>query len=112
MREFVMSIGGAAAAAREKRGVVDPATGEVFDRAPVCSREQLDQAMAAAQAAGGGGRDDGAGVAALRAAADAVAAARDELAAVLSREQGKPLAAAQFEVTETARWLAASAELE
>jgi acyl-CoA reductase-like NAD-dependent aldehyde dehydrogenase len=50
MREFVMSIGGAAAVARERRGVVDPVAGEVFAQAPVCSWEQLDQAMAAAQA--------------------------------------------------------------
>jgi len=101
MREFVMSIGGAAAVAQEKRGVVDPAAREVFAQAPVCSREQLDQAMAAAQAAAGWGQDDGARVAALQAAADAVAATRDDLAVVLSREQGKPLQAAQFEVAET-----------
>jgi acyl-CoA reductase-like NAD-dependent aldehyde dehydrogenase len=112
MREFVMSIGGAAAVAQEKHGVVDPAAGEVFAQAPVCSREQLDQAMAAAQAAAGWGQDDGARVAALQAAADAVAAARDDLAVVLSREQGKPLQAAQFEVAETARWLSAAAALE
>jgi acyl-CoA reductase-like NAD-dependent aldehyde dehydrogenase len=112
MREFVMSTGGAAAAAQEKRGVVDPATGEVFAQAPVCSREQLDQAMAAAQAAAGWGKDDEARVTALQAAADAVAAARDELAVLLSREQGKPLQAAQFEVAETARWLSAAAGLE
>ena len=68
--------------------------------------------MAAARAAGGWGRDGEVRVAALREAADAVTAARDELAPVLSREQGKPLQAAQFEVTETARWLAASADLE
>jgi acyl-CoA reductase-like NAD-dependent aldehyde dehydrogenase len=112
MREFAMSIGGAAVAAKEKRGVVDPATAEVFAEAPACTREQLDQAMAAAQAAGGWGGDGQARVTALLAAADAVAAARDELAAVLSREQGKPLQAAEFEVAETARWLSAAAGLE
>jgi acyl-CoA reductase-like NAD-dependent aldehyde dehydrogenase len=112
MREYAMSIGGATAAAKEQRGVVDPATGEVFAQAPACSREQLDQAMAAAQAAADWGRDDGARVAALEAAAGAVAAARDELAVVLSQEQGKPLQAAQFEVAETARWLSAAAGLE
>jgi len=111
MREFVMTIGGAAAA-KEKRGVVDPATGEVFAEAPACSREQLNQAMAAAQAAAGWGKDDAARVTALHAAADAIAASRDELAAVLSREQGKPLQAAEFEVAETARWLSAAAGLE
>jgi acyl-CoA reductase-like NAD-dependent aldehyde dehydrogenase len=87
MREYAMSIGGAAAAAKEQRGVVDPATGEVFAQAPACSREQLDQAMAAAQAAADWGRDDGARVAALEAAAGAVAAARDELAVVRRRSR-------------------------
>ena len=99
MREFVMTIGGAPAGAREYLGVVDPATGEVFAQAPSCNREQLGQAMAAARAAASWGRDGKVRVAALREAADAVTAARDELAAVLSREQGKPLQAAQFEVT-------------
>src|ERR1700689_2036979 len=112
MREYTMSIGGAGVASPEQLGVVDPATGEVFAQAPVCRRKQLDRAMASAQAAVGWGSDDHVRGPALRAAADAVAAARDELAAGLSREQGKPVAAAQFEVTETARWLAASAELE
>ena len=107
-----MTIGGAPAGARECLGVVDPAIGEVFAQAPSCTREQLGQAMAAARAAASWGRDGKVRVAALREAADAVTAARDELAAVLSREQGKPLQAAQFEVTETARWLAASADLE
>jgi acyl-CoA reductase-like NAD-dependent aldehyde dehydrogenase len=107
-----MSIGGAAAAAEEKLGVVDPATGAVFAEAPACTREQLGQAMTAAQAASGWGRDDEARVTALLAAADAVAAARDELAAVLSAEQGKPLQAAEFEVAETARWLSAAAGLD
>jgi acyl-CoA reductase-like NAD-dependent aldehyde dehydrogenase len=112
MREFAMTIGGGRAGAREYLGVVDPATGEVFAQAPSCTREQLGQAMAAARAAASWGRDGKVRVAALHAAADAATAARDELAAVLSREQGKPLQAAQFEVTETARWLAASADLE
>ena len=47
----MMTIGGTAAGAREHCGVVDPAAGQVFAQAPVCTREQLDQAMAAARCA-------------------------------------------------------------
>jgi acyl-CoA reductase-like NAD-dependent aldehyde dehydrogenase len=112
MREFAMSIDGAAVAAQQTFGVIDPATGQVFADAPECTRQQLGDAMAAAAAAGDWGQDDQARVAALRQAADAVAAAQPDLAPILAREQGKPLQAAAFEVAETARWLSASADLE
>jgi acyl-CoA reductase-like NAD-dependent aldehyde dehydrogenase len=112
MREFAMSIGGAGVAAEQTFGVVDPSTGEVFAEAPECTRAQLDEAVAAAAVARDWGMDDRTRVAALLKAADAAAAAQDELAAILAREQGKPLQAAAFEVAETARWLRASADLE
>jgi acyl-CoA reductase-like NAD-dependent aldehyde dehydrogenase len=111
MREFAMSIDGTAVAAQQTFGVIDPATGEAFADAPECTREQLDDAMAAAAAAHDWGQDDQVRVAVLGRAADAVAAAQDELAPILAREQGKPLQAAAFEVAETARWLRASADL-
>jgi acyl-CoA reductase-like NAD-dependent aldehyde dehydrogenase len=112
MSEFAMSIGGAAVAARQTFGVTDPSTAEVFADAPDCTRDELDSAMVAAAAARDWGQDDQARVAALSKAADAVAAAQDELAPILAREQGKPLQAAAFEVAETARWLSAAADLE
>src|SRR6202012_1760340 len=112
MREFAMSIDGAAVAAQQTFGVIDPATGEVFADAPECTRQQLDDAMAAGAAAPARGQDDQARVAALSLAADAVASSQEELAPILAREQGKPLQAAAFEVAETARWLRASADLE
>src|ERR1700744_4860203 len=112
MREFAMSIDGAAVAAQQTFGVVDPATGQVFADAPECTRRQLGDAMAAAAAARDWGQDDQARVTAPRQAADAVAAAQPELAPILAREQGKPLQAAAFEVAETARWLSAAAGLE
>ncbi|MDT7711219.1 MAG: hypothetical protein QOG20_6826 [Pseudonocardiales bacterium] len=112
MGEAAMTIDGKTVAAPQRFGVVDPATGEVFAQAPDCSREQLGDAMDAASNAAGWAEDEGVRIAALTAAADAVLAAQDDLAAVLSREQGKPLKAAGFEVAETARWLRASADLE
>lgn len=107
-----MTIGGKPVAGVENVGVVDPARAEVFAQAPQCSREQLDEAMQAAATACGWATDDRVRVEALLAAAGALAAGRDELAELLSREQGKPLKAAGFEVDETARWLRASADLE
>jgi hypothetical protein len=39
MPELAMTIGGTAIATKEKFGVVDPATGQTFARAPACTRE-------------------------------------------------------------------------
>ncbi len=69
--------------------------------------------MLAAQGAAGAWRADvDARRAALRAAASAALAAADDLAAILTAEQGKPLKAAAFEVAEMARWLEYSAGLD
>jgi acyl-CoA reductase-like NAD-dependent aldehyde dehydrogenase len=108
-----MTIGGHVVAAESTFGVVDPATGEEFARAPECSREQLDAAMDAATRAGRGWRSDEAGrVAGLHAVADALDKDAEELAGLLTAEQGKPLGAARYEVSETSRWLRAAAALE
>jgi acyl-CoA reductase-like NAD-dependent aldehyde dehydrogenase len=83
--------------------VIDPATGETFDDAPDQHPDDLDAVVARAHAAWPGWRaDPGARSAALRAAADAVAAAGADLAPLLTREQGKPLAEAHAEVARTA----------
>ena len=47
MSEFFMSIGGEAVAAKETFGVVNPASGEVFEQAPDCTSDQLDAAFEA-----------------------------------------------------------------
>ena len=108
-----MTIDGRATPASETFGVVDPATGQVFATAPDCSREQLDTALEGAHHAGRAWRaDEGARVAALNAMADAIDAHADELAALLTAEQGKPLTPAGFEVSETSRWVRAAASLE
>jgi acyl-CoA reductase-like NAD-dependent aldehyde dehydrogenase len=107
-----MTIGGRTVSSDRTSGVVDPATGEVFAEAPSCSGDQLDEAMTAAQEAHDWGSDDRTRVELLRAAADAVQAHQQRLAAILSQEQGKPLRAATYEVGEAARWLRAAADLE
>ncbi|MFG2508162.1 aldehyde dehydrogenase family protein [Streptomyces rubiginosohelvolus] len=105
--------GPAQAAAGERFTVLDPATGEVFDEAPDQRAQELDAAVNQAHEAWRSWRSDPAArAAALLASADAVEAAGQELAPLLTREQGKPLTESYAEITRTAarlRWFAAAA---
>jgi acyl-CoA reductase-like NAD-dependent aldehyde dehydrogenase len=98
------------------REVLDPATGEVVGRVANRTAEDLDQAVARARAAqpAWGSRTDADRVDLLLRAADAVEAAAEPLAELLSREQGKPLNGpnARFEVGACAAWLRATAATE
>lgn len=108
-----MTIGGDLVSTTRQFGVINPATGQVFEEAPDSSRDQMDAAVAAARAAGPAwAREEGARLVALRAAADAIDARGAEIAELLMREQGKPRGAAAYEVSETTRWLRASADLD
>ncbi|MEU2549127.1 aldehyde dehydrogenase family protein [Streptomyces roseolus] len=92
--------------------VVDPATGETFDAAPDQQPGELDDLVARTRRAWHGWRaDPAARTAALRGAADAVEAAGDDLARLLTREQGKPLAESYAEVARTAARLRYFADL-
>lgn len=97
------------------RTILDPATGEIVGEAPVHNLEYLEQAVVGAQAAQPAwaalGHD--ARSAALLKAADAVERSAEELARILSREQGKPLNGpnARFEVGACAAWLRAAATI-
>ncbi|MFD3334802.1 aldehyde dehydrogenase family protein [Streptomyces sp. NPDC058700] len=92
--------------------VVDPATGEAFDEAPDQQPGELDDVLARAERAWHGWRaDPAARTAALRASADAVETAGDDLARLLTREQGKPLAESYAEVARTAARLRYFADL-
>ncbi|MEU3448829.1 aldehyde dehydrogenase family protein [Streptomyces thermolilacinus] len=83
--------------------VIDPATGEVFAETPDQQPDELDAVVDRADRAWHGWRaDPAARTAALRSAADAVEAAADDLARLLTREQGKPLAESHAEVARTA----------
>jgi acyl-CoA reductase-like NAD-dependent aldehyde dehydrogenase len=99
----------------ETRTILDPATGTVVGHAPVHTVEDLENVVAAAKAAQPAwaalGHD--ARSAALLKAADAVERSAEELARILSREQGKPLNGpnARFEVGACAAWLRAAATL-
>lgn len=107
---------GAIPAAPESRDILDPATGEVVAAAPVHTLADLEAAVASARLAqpewaalGHAERS-----AYLLKAADAVDAAAEGLAELLSREQGKPLNGpnARFEVGACAAWLRATASFE
>jgi acyl-CoA reductase-like NAD-dependent aldehyde dehydrogenase len=95
------------------REIHDPATGEVVGRVSVSSVEDLDAAVASARAAqpAWAARSDQERIDLLLAAADAIEAAAEPLAELLSREQGKPLNGpnARFEVGACAGWLRATA---
>ena len=97
------------------RTILNPATGEPVGEAPVHTLEYLEQAVAAAVAAQPAWAAQGhdARSAALLKAADGVERSAEELAQLLSREQGKPLNGpnARFEVGACVAWLRATASL-
>lgn len=97
---FKLLINGALVYGASSLPVYNPATGEVFTECPRADVAQLDAAIAAAKRAFPAWRDEGhdARKTAMDALADAMEARFDEFARVLTTEQGKPLAQAQFEV--------------
>ena len=112
MAEFAMTIDGAPVTGG-RLPVLNPATAEVFAHAPVCTPEQLDQAMAAAaRAYASWRRDDEERRAVLRRAAAAILASVGELAPLLTAEQGKPRSEAATEVRVAGSWLRYYADLE
>jgi acyl-CoA reductase-like NAD-dependent aldehyde dehydrogenase len=108
-----LTIDGAAVGADQTFDVTNPATGERFASAPDASPAQLDTAFeAAARAFRTWRTDDDARRAALHAMADVIAGATDEIAPILTAEQGKPLPWSEFEVQGAAGWLRYYADLE
>ena len=113
MSEFVMTIGGETAATEASFGVHNPATGEVFAQAPECTGQQLDAAFeAAAKAARGWKADETQRRDVLRRAGELLLASAADVVPVLTAEQGKPLADADFEVSTAAAWCDYFADLE
>ncbi|MEU9004637.1 aldehyde dehydrogenase family protein [Streptomyces sp. NPDC048551] len=110
---FTMTIAGGAVAGASAYDVLDPADGTVGGRAPVCSPEQLDQAVAAARAA----LPDWSATPfeerrkLVLAVADAVEAHLEPLKRLLTREQGKTLDDAAGEILGFGYWLRGTASL-
>lgn len=96
------------------REVADPATGEVIGAVEDSAPADVDAAIARAKAAqrSWAAKSDEERSALLRRAADAVDAASEALALILTREQGKPLNGpnARFEVGACATWLRSTAD--
>lgn len=113
MTEFAMTINGAPADSPTTFDVVNPATEEVYGHAPECAPEQLDAAVEAAELAYRTWRQDEAvRVVAMNAAANALKQHANEIAVVLTAEQGKPLKESVAEVLGSAAWISYYANLE
>jgi acyl-CoA reductase-like NAD-dependent aldehyde dehydrogenase len=110
---IAMTIDGRTVAGEDTFGVVNPATGAVFDMAPDCRESELEEAMAAASRAfRRWQREEGPRREALTRAADIVAAHVDELARLVTLEQGKTLLNATREANGAAARLRYVAGLE
>jgi len=114
MTDYKLLIGGALVAGDMTMDVINPATGEPFATAPRASVAQADAAIAAAKAAvaGWSAVPWAERQAKLVELADAIVARKDEIAHVLTMEQGKPLAEAQGELAWTDGYLRHYATLE
>jgi acyl-CoA reductase-like NAD-dependent aldehyde dehydrogenase len=108
-----MTIGGESVIGSNRFGVINPASGEVHAEAPDCSRAELDLAMdAAAKAYGDWRSDEGARRRLLAQIADRLSSSVDDLAPVLTGEQGKSLADAKREVLRAGNWFKYFSDLE
>lgn len=103
MIDYKLLINGELVAGNDSIEVLNPATEEVLTRAPVASATQLDEAVVAAQEAFATWSETpwSTRKKKLCQLADRIDENADELALLLTREQGKPLPQAQFEVSVT-----------
>lgn len=97
---YKLTIGGELVEGARTMGVEDPATGVAFEQSPVADEAQLNQAIAAAKAAfpAWARRTCADRGACLEAVADRLDEHAEELAILLTREQGKPLAMSRQEI--------------
>mgnify|MGYP003645099939 FL=1 len=104
MSEYKLLIGGKLVDGAQTMDVINPATEEVLAKCPRASEAQLNEAVAAAKAAFPAWAKTSIAERkkALNAIADAIEANGQELARLLTQEQGKPLADATGEVFGTA----------
>ena len=115
MPDFTLTIGGQnVAGAARPIPIVDPSTGQAFTESPAATVAQLDQAVDAAALAFATWQHSthAERSAALERVAVAIEQNAAELADLVVREQGKPLALAQMEVGGAVAWTRAAAALE
>jgi acyl-CoA reductase-like NAD-dependent aldehyde dehydrogenase len=108
-----MTIGGRAAATSRTLPVIDPATEQVICHAPDAGAIELDAAVAAARQAfpAWSAQPWAERQAVLAAIARKPTEHQDELARLLTREQGKPLSRATVEIGGAARWFSEFAKM-
>ena len=111
---FTMTINGKAVSGTETFGVENPALADVFAQAPNCTQAELDEAVAAARAALPGWRKTPIAKRRemMQAIAGTIAQHAEELARLLTREQGKPFEQAMGDVLGGAHWFVETAKLD
>ncbi len=109
-----MLIDGALVSSSDTVDVINPATGKVFASAPCASKQDLDLAVTAATRAYANWKTSPIAErkALLRKAGDLILAHADELAAIFTREQGRPLPLSLQEVQGAGQWFHATAALD
>ena len=113
MSDFTLTIDGQSVAAEDSFGVINPSTGEVFAQAPECTRAQLDRAMEAADAAfPAWSQDIEQRRKVLKDCAELLRGRAQDLAPILTREQGKPVKKAMVELMGASAWFDYAATLE
>lgn len=102
--DFTLLIDGEPATAPAALDVINPATGQVFARCPAAGRQELDRAVGAARRAFPAWRDLSYDERArrIRHFCQSLRDHQDELARLLTMEQGKPLQQAKDEITRAA----------
>ena len=112
--DFTMTIGGAAVAGIASFPVLNPANEQEIARAPDCSREELDRAVAAARAAfpGWAATPYAERQRLVASIAGVLGANAEGLKRLLTSEQGKPHADAIADVLGGAYWCQASSTLQ
>lgn len=107
MSEYKMLINGQMVVSEDKMSVINPSTGETIVECPRGTKQHINDAVAAAKAAypAWAARPQSERAALLNKLADKIEARTDEIARVLTSEQGKPLAEAQGEVAFTAAFI-------
>ncbi len=105
-KNYVLTINGKSETSLQTFQVVNPATEEVITEVPEATREQLDTAIAAAQAAfpSWSSRSLEERQKAVAAIGDIIEKHGDDFKRLLTREQGKPRSGADWEIDGTVYW--------
>ncbi len=112
MTDYTMTIAGRGVNGRLTLQVVNPANGKVFAECPDCTQAELEDAMQAARGAFPTWRmDEARRRQALHECAEILRSHTDELARLLTQEQGKTFREARQEVSSAAGWFEATARI-